>query len=696
MKSVVTFQGFNVLREGVGRLILGGDPQTDLEASTRHYVDSKIALSSSSGGGVTLTGVQSLNSLTGNITLSAGTNITLGGSGSNIIINSSASGSSSSGTVTTVSGTSSYPGLALTVSTPTSTPKFTLSGSYPLGTTSTPGILSVGSGLSVTSGSISVNPFNNIQAPSSVVFDQATYSGTTQYTRWRACNTTPPSGGAIDFYGWCISPDNSTWSTEVYGSDTFTDDTGITSGNQYARARAYSLVLAGSPQISAWVSASGAYTAPVTAGSFSSEYISGLEPSYLGPVSYEISSSQTFSAISSTISFSTGCPNDLVLVIVSNTSATTCSLSAVTGISSWNATSHLGGLWFAWGIQTTPGNYSVTATFNGSVSGNLGVVIISNAATTSPVTLGNFSSATTATPTSTVTTGAANSLVCLLGELNSAGTAESGFTLAQGMTGSSNIFFEYANSVTAASGSVITVTCSQTSAQSEVQAISIAPAYTGAIGGISVDPGTVYVPSVSTTVNVSSPLTYTPGSALSVSTLYYVCLTSAGALSVSSTKPSSYSGTASKDGSGNRYLCAFLTDSSGHVVPFTWTGNQVYYGANTAAAPYLLFNSVGTTAGLYTQSCSSIVPSTSVFMYAMGVASAYAGSTRNFYFGWSGGVVPTATTGFTYYPVSSSTLSLPGNINLPLAANQSFLYYPAGTVTGTTMSLWALGYLDQR
>jgi hypothetical protein len=82
---------------------------------TSQYID----LPTTSGGGVT-----SINTLVGDVTISAGTGITLAGSsGNNILISTTGGGS---GTVTTVSVVSAN-GLAGTVANPTTTPAITLS-----------------------------------------------------------------------------------------------------------------------------------------------------------------------------------------------------------------------------------------------------------------------------------------------------------------------------------------------------------------------------------------------------------------------------------------------------------------------------------------------------------------------------------------------------------------------------------------
>ena len=93
----------------------------------------------------------------------------------------------------------------------------------------------------------------SVQAPASVVYDHANYSGTTEYVTWRANNTTAYGSGAIEFYGWQDSPDGTTWNTETFHGDTY-QGSALTSGSQYARAHSYPLTTNGtSPVASGWV-----------------------------------------------------------------------------------------------------------------------------------------------------------------------------------------------------------------------------------------------------------------------------------------------------------------------------------------------------------------------------------------------------------------------------------------------------------
>lgn len=107
---------------------------------------------------------------------------------------------------------------------------------------------------------------SGVQAPASIVFDHIDYVSTTEYITWRSSSTSAPNAGAIEFYGWQDSPDNATWNTETFHGDTY-QGRALTSGNQYARARAYPLVSTGAPIVpSGWVVSSvQAYAAPIVA-----------------------------------------------------------------------------------------------------------------------------------------------------------------------------------------------------------------------------------------------------------------------------------------------------------------------------------------------------------------------------------------------------------------------------------------------
>ena len=113
------------------------------------------------------------------------------------------------------------------------------------------------------------------QAPSSVIYLNSFYSGTSEAANFRAENTVSPSGGAIEYYGWQGSTDGVTWGAESFHNDTF-QTSGMTSGSKYVRCRAYPLVASGvTPTPSGWVtSAAHAYVAPASGGS-SSQSITG-------------------------------------------------------------------------------------------------------------------------------------------------------------------------------------------------------------------------------------------------------------------------------------------------------------------------------------------------------------------------------------------------------------------------------------
>ena len=105
---------------------------------------------------------------------------------------------------------------------------------------------------------------------------------------------------------------------------------------------------------------------------------------------------------------------------------------------------------------------------------------------------------------------------------------------------------------------------------------------------IGVNAGNAYVPSASGVVNV--PSSFTATTPLANSTWYYVYLVNSSTVTISTTTPTNYLGTAYQNSSGNRYLGAFKTDSSGHIYNFIRTGNLVMYQTNVGIAPFMVLN----------------------------------------------------------------------------------------------------------
>jgi len=128
-----------------------------------------------------------------------------------------------------------------------------------------------------------------VQAPASIAFDHANYSGSQELITWRANNTAAYSAGAIEFYGWQDSPDNATWNAETFRGDTY-QGRGITSGSQYARCRAYPLVSNGATATpSGWVaSAAQAYAAPVSSTNVFLSPVSGYQALLLVGPGYQL------------------------------------------------------------------------------------------------------------------------------------------------------------------------------------------------------------------------------------------------------------------------------------------------------------------------------------------------------------------------------------------------------------------------
>lgn len=113
------------------------------------------------------------------------------------------------------------------------------------------------SGDTLTVGTYTNATFASVIAPTSVTAATSVYSGTTQYVEWQINQTATLANGAIDFYGYETSTDNSTWSSESFCKGPRFLSPSFTSGNQYARVRAYPLVI-GSNTVtpSSWVGSS--------------------------------------------------------------------------------------------------------------------------------------------------------------------------------------------------------------------------------------------------------------------------------------------------------------------------------------------------------------------------------------------------------------------------------------------------------
>ncbi len=184
---------------------------------------------------------------------------------------------------------------------------------------------------------------------------------------------------------------------------------------------------------------------------------------------------------------------------------------------------------------------------------------------------------------------------------------------------------------------------------------------------------------------------------IGASTLYYVYLTSASTVSITSTAPSSnYTGTAWNDGTtSHRYVGCFVTDGSSHIVNFYRVGNAVYYGVDITSAQFTMLSG-GTGSTSTSVSCSTVIPPTSRFgILRLQVNQVFAGSTTGVGFGSSDTVTPTSSTG--YFVMGDAT-----NTGLPawmvtekvcrLNSSQALLYCGSSTSTPTTINV--AGYIE--
>lgn len=186
---------------------------------------------------------------------------------------------------------------------------------------------------------------------------------------------------------------------------------------------------------------------------------------------------------------------------------------------------------------------------------------------------------------------------------------------------------------------------------------------------------------------------------LLASTIYYVSLASSSTVSVSSTAPSSYQGTAWQDASTNRYVGAFLTNSSNQVVRWNRIGNQVFYNANTNGSPYQVLTT-GSSTSAASVSCSGVVPATSrralVKVHPSGSIGA---NGQDIGFGTSDWVptvasfIPAGNPTFSWAP--SGATNAEQTAPLDLNSSQAFQYILT-RASSTTMSIYVLAYWEDR
>ncbi len=182
---------------------------------------------------------------------------------------------------------------------------------------------------------------------------------------------------------------------------------------------------------------------------------------------------------------------------------------------------------------------------------------------------------------------------------------------------------------------------------------------------------------------VASVITNSP--TLAATTMYYVYLTSATTVSVSTTAPTLYSGTAANDlTTSHRYLGCFITDASSHIEPFQRTGDTVLYLGNIFAAPFNVSIPIASTST--SLSLSALVPATATIAMLTGIGT---GSSVTMYFGTSPGVAPTSTSGSYWAGNFAASIS---NFDVGVVA-AAFLYYNSG---GSAFPAHVRGYREPR
>jgi hypothetical protein len=208
---------------------------------------------------------------------------------------------------------------------------------------------------------------------------------------------------------------------------------------------------------------------------------------------------------------------------------------------------------------------------------------------------------------------------------------------------------------------------------------------------IEVNTGTVGLANGSS-YTVSSVITNSP--TLAASTLYYVFLTSASAVTVSSTAPSTnYAGTAWDDGTtSHRYVGSFLTDASSHIYRFLRAGILVTYETNTKIAPFLVLTN-GTATTATSISCSGIVPATSRRINVIVAPGGSSGASGQFLYLGTSDFVPTSSGGNPFLSWSPSGTPYYSFITADLNSTQALEYILAQSAS-LNISLCVSSYYE--
>lgn len=219
---------------------------------------------------------------------------------------------------------------------------------------------------------------------------------------------------------------------------------------------------------------------------------------------------------------------------------------------------------------------------------------------------------------------------------------------------------------------------------------------------LDVGTGTAYVPLAAAAVTVSAGFTVNPAAGTGIAgggtitlannTRYFVHLVTASTVEITTATPTNYQGTAWESAATNRYIGMFLTDGSAHIINFRRDGDEVLWKADTESAPFLLVSTTHT-GGVFSQSCSALVPNT-CFMVIMNVSLSSSANVSSVGFGTSDGVTPTTSAGSPFVVGFDFGMVSHGAYHIPLDGSQTFTLINVSTTNGMRLSV--LGYRESR
>lgn len=158
-----------------------------------------------------------------------------------------------------------------------------------------------------------------------------------------------------------------------------------------------------------------------------------------------------------------------------------------------------------------------------------------------------------------------------------------------------------------------------------------------------------------------------------------------------------YQGTANEsiDGNTYRYLGAFLTTSANAITNWYRQANQVLYGINITAAPFIILTNGAATSSTSVSAAGVAPPTTRTLTANIKVSGVGATGTTGTNFGATDTITPTTTAGTLSVEPGTAT---PTVLVAPLHVNavQAFLYIANGSPTGATTNVYVMGYLEDR